>query len=326
MAYRNLDEFLTRLEQSGKAVRKPISAQIPYFSDVCASDNNVTIFEDPANSLSFVSNLFGTRERIEQGLRVVSLDLIADRLGAMLDLGTPSSFGSLVGQAMSLFTALRTTSSKRAPQDYRSLSAHEWASQFSSAARAGRPASLLAALMTSRHMASAVVDVSGEAMLIESASALTAGDRIAIVFGGDPAFILATLTPLPDLVHRSYFASWLRERPIETMRLADIDVDLPSNAEAVVSGTVSDVVRGNSIRLLDPMSHKLTIAVESAWVMPNAILPVWSERDRYTVLEGLFIVFKPLLRRMLPGLSDEQIRKIVSGTASEYNALLKGQY
>ncbi|MBK8136306.1 MAG: UbiD family decarboxylase [Chloroflexi bacterium] len=222
---------------------------------------------------------------------MVSLDLIADRLGAMLDLGTPSSFGSLVGQAMSLFTALRTTSSKRAPQDYRSLSAHEWASQFSSAARAGRPASLLAALVTSRHMASAVVDVSGEAMLIESASALTAGDRIAIVFGGDPAFILATLTPLPDLVHRSYFASWLRERPIETMRLADIDVDLPSNAEAVVSGTVSDVVRGNSIRLLDPMSLQVDHCRRICLGYAQRNIARLVGTDRYTVLEGLFIVF-----------------------------------
>ena len=230
MAYRNLDEFLIRLEQAGAIHRQSMdSLNVAVITEAVHASEAVAVFEDPANALRIAVNLFGTRQRVEQALRVVTLDLISERLSQLLDLGKPGSFSSLVGHAMSLFTALRSTTSKRAPSALTGIPFDEWVARFPDALRTSTSTSLLAMLMTDSILVPAAVTVSGTGIEVDSSPVISVDEQIALVFGSDPAFILAGLTPLPELIHRSYLASWFRERPIEVMQIPGFAGDLPAN-------------------------------------------------------------------------------------------------
>lgn len=319
MAYRNLDEFLVRLEQAGAVLHKSMdSLSAAGVTEALHASEAVTVFEDPANSIRIATNLFGTRQRVEQALRVVSLDLISERLSQLLDLGKPGAFSSLVGHAMSLFSALRTTSNKRAPNTLTNLPFEGWVARFPDSLRSNTSPSLLAMLMTDSIVAPAAVSVTSTGLEVESSPGTSKDEQIALVFGGDPAFILAGLTPLPELIHRSYLASWLRERPIEVMQMPGFAVDLPANLEAVVFGRVEYVRQSDKGQFLEPLSRQTGIRVSGVWQRTDPVYIHWSSRNRDVVRDSLFSIFMPLLRRAIPGLSDMQLREMVSGAAALY--------
>ena len=110
------------------------------------------------------------------------------------------------------------------------------------------------------------------------------GETVALVIGGDPAFMLAAHAPLPDVIHRSYFASWLRDKPLDMMRLPGLDSEIPANAETVIAATVKE------------QTHKHTeLDVISVWSKPGAIYVQVLPSEREYVRNAFAEIMLPLL-------------------------------
>ena len=96
MAYRDLRDFLRKLEKEGELRR--ISAEVdPVLEITEISDRTVKaggpalLFERPKGSrVPVVTNLVGTERRMNLGLEVDSLDEIAGRISSILDIDRKS--------------------------------------------------------------------------------------------------------------------------------------------------------------------------------------------------------------------------------------------
>ena len=296
VAYRNLDEFITRLEQAGDVTHFAVGPARSSLPDASAEDANKAQVLTFPDGIRLVRNLFGTNQRIEQALRIASLNLIAERMEQLLEIGRPGALGVMISRAMTMFSAIRTTTNRRAPNEYQDQPLSEW-HRRSQAMRniAGTPA-LHATLLTggdTPRMIAVTGNVEENTIAGQFWPSLEVGETVALVIGGDPAFMFAAQAPLPDIVHRSYFASWLRDKPLDMMRLPGLNMEVPSNAETVIAATVKE--QSGDHTMLD---------VSSVWTKPNAIYPQFCHRELENVRNAVAHIMLPLMRRFLPGLHD----------------------
>jgi hypothetical protein len=300
VAYRNLDEFLTRLEQAGDVARFTIDKSESDTPGIAAQDaNKVHLFTD-SNGTRIARNLFGTGHRIEQALRVTSLDLISERLEQLLEIGKPGAVGVMVSRAMTMFSAIRTTTNRRAQNEFQKLSFVEWKSSLTHVIEHAASTTIQATLLTGGSaplMAAVAMQVTTDGISGTAWPELEVGETVALVVGGDPAFVIAAHAPLPDIVHRSYFASWLRDKPLDMMRLPGLDIELPSNAETVIVAAVRE--RSGDDTLLE---------VEEVWAKPNATYLQLLPTEAHNLRDAFVEIMSPLLRRFLPGVQQIRLR------------------
>jgi 4-hydroxy-3-polyprenylbenzoate decarboxylase len=62
--------------------------------------------------------------------------------------------------------------------------------------------------------------------------------ELAVALGTDPAFLLATVAPLPENIDEAMFAGFLRGRRTEFTRGRTIGIDVPAHAEFILEGVV----------------------------------------------------------------------------------------
>ena len=60
---------------------------------------------------------------------------------------------------------------------------------------------------------------------------------LAVVLGGDPAFLLAAAAPLPPGVDACALAGLFREKPIDVVACRSVELEVPAQAEIVVNST-----------------------------------------------------------------------------------------
>ncbi|MEO7994815.1 MAG: menaquinone biosynthesis decarboxylase, partial [bacterium] len=63
--------------------------------------------------------------------------------------------------------------------------------------------------------------------------------EVACVIGGDPATIYSASAPLPPGIDELLLAGFIRKAPVELVKCATIDVEVPAHAELVLEGYVS---------------------------------------------------------------------------------------
>ena len=61
---------------------------------------------------------------------------------------------------------------------------------------------------------------------------------LAVVIGGDPAFLLAASAPLPPGGDVCAVAGLLREKSLDVVACRSVDLDVPAEAEIVLEGFV----------------------------------------------------------------------------------------
>lgn len=293
MAYRNLDEFITRLEQAGDVARYPMGQPDVGLPEITSQNSSKVHLFTAENGTRIVRNIFGTRQRVEQALRVASLDLIAERLEQLLEIGKPGALGVMISRAMTMFSAIRTTVNRRAPNEFQAQSFAEWRKGLGAVLETLQSHSIQATLLTggdSPRMLSVSIHIHETEIVGEFWPDITLGETVALVIGGDPAFMIAAHAPLPDFIHRSYFASWLRDKPLDMMRLPGLDIEIPSNAEVVIAATVK--AQKDRYSMLE---------VASVWEKPGAIYLSLLQDEFETVRNAFADITLPLIRRFLPG-------------------------
>jgi 4-hydroxy-3-polyprenylbenzoate decarboxylase len=271
MSYRDLRDFLTRLEGSGELIRisEPVSTEleITEIADrMVKRGGPALLFENiPGKEFPLVIGLYGTRRRMAWALGVDDLDDLPRRLRELLDVRLG---GGLLGLAAHLpkLRDLKTL----APRRVRRAPVQEvvWRGDEVDLNRLpvlkcwpqdGGPFITLP-LVISRDPVEGDVNIGMYRMQVYDVkttgmhwqrhktgarhleSARKAGRRleVAVALGGDPALAYAATAPLPPIPGLSEYSltGYLRGRPLELVRALTVDLEVPAHAEFVLEGYV----------------------------------------------------------------------------------------
>lgn len=270
MAYRNLREFLDRLDAAGQLAR--ISAEVdPELEVTEIADRQVKRggpalwFERPRGSeLPLVINTFASTERTAWALGVEHCDEIAERIRAIL-LTRPA--GGLGDKLRGL--ARMVELAQYPPKSVRSGACQQVVREGDEASLAelpilkcwpgdgGRFVTLGAVFTRSRSGDQRNAGMYRLQVFDERTTGLhihphhdgrrhyaqweAAGEPmpVAVVLGGPPASIYAATAPLPPELDEMLFAGFLRREAVPMVRCRTVDLSVPAEAEIVIEGTVA---------------------------------------------------------------------------------------
>lgn len=254
MAYRNLDEFLIRLEQSGELVHIPQAAS-PILEIAAITENraqsphNAALWFDQVNGgdMPVVTNLFNSEQRMTWALGLDSLNTLTTRLTDLLDI-TPT-LSSLTSQAGAFLNATRSVMAKNTPAqavhcapDVMQLPVlHHWPLEpYPTITQAQL---IIHALETGhqrvRLVAALVQDAQTLLVPYEPAWDGLTNLPACIVLGGDPLVTWCAGVPLPDRLSPYWLAAWLRNKPVAFTTALTQDIRIPADAEIIIEGRVN---------------------------------------------------------------------------------------
>jgi 4-hydroxy-3-polyprenylbenzoate decarboxylase len=138
---------------------------------------------------------------------------------------------------------------------------------------------------------------------------------LAVVIGGDPAFLLAAAAPLPPTSDVCAVAGLLREKALDVVACRGVDLDVPAEAEIVVEGfcdpSQPPVMAGP---MCGPTGHctqprlaavmQVTAVTHRANPIFRATVPGQPPHEACTVDRAMQRVFLPLARLAMPDLVD----------------------
>jgi len=273
MAYRDLREFMARLEVAGELVRvkAPVSASLEITEIVDRvskgpnAQNKALLFENVRGyDLPVLINAFGSARRMAWALGVADLDELTARLGSLLKPELPRGLGPMFDKAGELWGALRSVG--LGPSVVRTAPAQD-------VVLTGEDASLdrlpilqcwpkdggrfitLPAVIT-RKPEAGTRNVGMYRLQAYDAHTLgmhwqihkggaehqrAAGDAripVAVSLGGDPAVMWSASAPLPPDIDEFLLAGWLRGRPVPLVRCVTQPIEAPADAEIVIEGYV----------------------------------------------------------------------------------------
>lgn len=275
MAYRDLREFIARLEAGGELLRVPapvsahleISEIVDRVSKGPASHNRALLFENVEGyAMPVLINAFGSARRMAWALGVETLDDLSDRLRSLLNLQLPRGLGPMLDRASQLWGAVRSVG--LGPKLVRTAPVQE-------VVRTGDAATLdhlpipqcwpkdggryitLPAVIT-RNPRTGIRNVGmyrlqvhdsrtlgmhwqihkGGAEHQRLASGSSAPIPVAVSLGGDPAVMWCASAPLPPDVDEFLLAGWLRGRPVPLVKCVSQPLEAPADAEIVIEGYV----------------------------------------------------------------------------------------
>ena len=337
MAYRNLREFIERLEAAGELVRvsTPVSAEleITEITDRISKQphhrNKALLFERVEGSeFPLVINLFGNPRRAAMAFEVGDLDELNVRLSRLIDLRLPRGLGPMLSRAGDVFGALRSIG--LGPKMIRSAPVQEvvitenpdvhlmpvlkcWPHD------GGRYLTLTQVI--TRDPATGIRNVGmyhiqvydGQTLGLHwqrhkggrehQQSGVEAGRTkipVAVVLGGDPASIWAASAPLPPNIDEYLLAGWLRGRPVEFVKCVSQDLEVPAHAEFVIEGW------------FDPNEHRLEgpFGDHTGFYTPRDLFPVMhvtAITHRRNAIYPTTIVGKPPMEDVWMGKATERL-------------------
>lgn len=268
MAYRDLQEFLQRLESRSelKRITAPVSPvlEMTEIADRASkSDGPALVFERAEGSLyPVVMNAMGSEKRMCMALGVERLKDIADDIDAYLNIQQYLSLSGLIKSIPRLFRLLYTLPwhsrlpapcqqvVERSP-DLSSLPVlHCWPLD------AGRFFTLPLVFTRDAHSRRQNVGMYRMQILDKTTTAMhwhkhkdgseiyreyaRTGRKmpVAVALGCDPAVTYAATAPLPKEIDEMMFAGWLRKRNVRLVKCRTQDIYVPANAEFVLEGYV----------------------------------------------------------------------------------------
>ncbi|NDJ75463.1 MAG: menaquinone biosynthesis decarboxylase [Chloroflexi bacterium] len=302
MAYADLRDFITRLEEADELIRItiPVSPhlEITEITDRVSkgpdADNKALLFENVEGShLPVLTNVFGSGRRMALAFGVEELEAVRHRLARLIDPRLPQGLGAMAKRMGDMLGAVRSVGlgpnrvSKAACQevvitDNPTLDMLPiptcWPED-------GGPYITLPQVITR----DPVTDQRNVGMYrLQKYDSRTLGmhwqrhkggaeherearaqklDKIpcAIVLGGDPAQMWCSSAPLPPGIDEYLLAGWLRGKPVPFVKAVSQDIEVPANAEIVIEGYV------------DPNEHQLEgpFGDHTGFYTPEDLFPVF---------------------------------------------------
>ncbi len=270
MAYRNLKEFLARLERERELRRIGLEVdpelEITEITDrVTKASGPALLFERPKGSaVPAVINLLGSRRRLELALEVGHVDEIAARIRSLLDLPRPQGMLDklkLLGRLGDLDSSFPRTVKGGPCQEVvkrDNFSLFEFPILKCWPEDGGR--FITWPLVVTRDPATGRRNVGVYRMQVldERTTAMhwqtqkhgaehfreasgTAAKRleVAVAIGAEPVTALAGVLPAPAGMDEMMLAGFLRRAPVEMTKCLTVDLEVPAEAEIVLEGYVN---------------------------------------------------------------------------------------
>lgn len=268
MAYKDLREFISKLEQVGELKRvtqevDPVYEITEITDRVCKQHGPALLFEKvKGNSLPLVINLFGSDERMRLALEVESLDEMARRIDTLLEPQIPSSFLEKLKSLPKLNELLSFSSKivKDGPCKELIIKDNPSLSKFPILKcwpQDGGKFITLPLVFTKdpetkrRNVGIYRMQVFDEKTTgmhwhphkdgskhYEKYERLKLRMEVAVALGSDPATIYAASAPLPYGIDEMVFSGFIRREPVEMVRCQMIDLEVPANSEIILEGYV----------------------------------------------------------------------------------------
>lgn len=271
MVYKDLREFLSRLEEKGrlKRVKVPVDPNLEIaeiLDRLVKRGGPAVIFENvKGHSIPVVGNLFGTEERVAWGLGVEEEELIEiGRFIAHLQRPEPPTGLLDAIRKLPTFKQILNLSPKvvkRAPSQEIVSEGRDvdlgrlpiikcwpgdaaplitWPLVITKAPDQG-PFNVGVYRMQPIGRDRAIVrwlkhrdGARHERLWREAGKPMP----VAVAIGCDPATIIAAVTPVPESLGEFAFAGLLRKRPVELVRCRTIDLMAPAHAEIILEGEI----------------------------------------------------------------------------------------
>jgi 4-hydroxy-3-polyprenylbenzoate decarboxylase len=269
VAYRNLREFLSRLEREGELKR--IGLEVDPVLEITEITDRVTkaggpalLFERPKGSqVPVVINLLGSKRRLQLALEVGHVDEVAARIRTLIDVPRPEGMLDklkLLGRLGELDSAFpRTVKSGPCQEVVRrdGFSLGEFPILQCWPGDGGRyitwPLVITNDPVTGRRNVGVyrmqVLDDRTTAMHWQTQKHGAEHFRqvkkekrgrmeVAVAIGAEPATALAGVLPAPPGLDEMMLAGFLRKAPVEMVRCATVDLEVPAESEIVLEGYV----------------------------------------------------------------------------------------
>ena len=270
VAYRNLRDFLHKLEKKGELTRVATEVdpvlEITEISDrVVKAGGPALLFERPKGSrIPVVTNLVGTERRMNLALEVESLDEVASRVRSFIDVQSPQGLLEKVkmlpklAELGSFFPKSVRSGECQEVARTEKFSLDEFPILQCWPQDGGRYITWPMVITKNpetgkRNVGCYRMQVFDErttgmhwqtqkhgAEHFRSARAKNREGRldVAVAIGADPATALAGILPVPPDMDEFLFSGFLRRDPVELVTCKTVDLEVPANAEIVLEGYV----------------------------------------------------------------------------------------
>ncbi len=269
MAYKDIQEFISRLEKLGelKRIKEPVSPEleITEITDrACKMHGPALLFENvPGYKMPVLMNAFGSFKRMSLALEVPNLDSLGQEILDFIEAEAPDTLIKklkMVPKLKRMANAMPRMAKKAPCQDI-VLKGEEvdlgilpilkcWPED-------GGPFITLPVVFT-RHPETGIRNVGmyrmqvydrnttgmhwhthkGGAHHYRVAERLGQDLPVAVAIGPDPAMTYAATAPLPDDIDEVLFAGFLRESPVELVKCVTVDLEVPATSQIVLEGFV----------------------------------------------------------------------------------------
>ncbi len=275
MAYRNLREYVQKLEVEGElqVISSPVSRdlEITEITDRVSkgppTSNKALLFENVEGfEMPILINAYGNPRRMALALGVENLEELPHNLGRLLDMKLPEGLGPSLGRASEMMSALRAVGLK--PSRARSGECQEIVHLENASfdmlpvlkcwpQDGGRYITLMQVITrdpetNQRNVGMYRVQIFDDKTAAmhwqrhkggaehERKSLRMEGATIpaAIVLGGDPAQMWCASAPLPPGIDEYLLAGWLRGKPVTFVKCVSQPLEVPADAEIVIEGYV----------------------------------------------------------------------------------------
>ena len=271
MAYRDLREFVRKLEKEGELKR--ISAEVdPVLEITEITDRAVKmggpalLFEKPKGSkIPVVTNLVGTERRMNLALEVDALEEVAQRISSFLEMQTPQGLLEKVkmlpklAEIGSFFPKIVKSGDCQDVVRTEGFSLNElpilqcwpqdggryitWPLVITKNPETGKrnTGTYRMQVFDGRSTGMHWQTQKHGAEHFRSARAKNKDGQIevAVAIGADPATALAGILPVPPEMDEFMFSGFLRREPVELVKCKTVDLEVPANAEIVLEGHVN---------------------------------------------------------------------------------------
>lgn len=304
--YRNLDEFLARLEQSRDLMHLSALAELgDKFADKALLSRG-----DESGQFVAAANLFGTERRTSWALGLERLDELKTRLGFLNDLPVAYRSDGLIGRAGSFLSLIQAVSAgpprrNAAPVHAQQVDAaavdlsifpdldddpnqHRMTGLQLVVAETGttlQSVSLVDVAITGKKTLKVV---GGEGHIRSTISSHQVD--AALVMGGEPLLTWCAGLPLPDGIDRYLVANWLRGKPLPFVRSVSHQLQVPAETDAVIEG-VWDVVEN-------------VFTASAITYRDNPVVPMLLPNERHWMNRAYGYFLYPLVAFMIEGIVD----------------------
>ncbi len=345
--YNCLGDFVAALEAAGELKR--IAAKVDPVLEIAEITDRVSkaggpalFFEKPRNSsVPLVINAFGSYRRTAMALGVDSVEEIAQRIEALLEIKPPSGLleklkmlprlselGALIPKTVNTAACQEVVQTEFSLSDYPILQC--WPQDggrfitlplvFSKHPVTGKRNCGMYRMQVYDEKTTAMhwqVHKHGAQHLREAREARSDGAErmeVAVAIGSDPAVTFSAIAPLPDDLDEMMFAGFLRGQAVEMVRCKTVNLEVPANAEIVLEGFVDlnelrregpfgDHTGFYSLADDYPVFHISCLTRRQNPVYQTIIVGKPPQEDCY-LGHAVERIFLPLLRKQLPEIED----------------------